>query len=118
MCVFLRFTSRQGPGQASQRVSRDTLREVGEKKDIHLRLSPELGHKEARCLLTAGGCLSRHQLCHLAWLLQAQTHLVTPSITGRGEGVCRGSQPLPRSLSVPPALGHADSDGQSGWDLQ
>lgn len=107
MCVFLRFTSRRAPGQTSQRVSRDILREVGEEKDIHLSLSPEPVHKEARCLLTPGRCLSCHQprrLCHLAWLLAPGSETSgQPKHHRAGGTVCAVClRPSPAVCSFPP----------------
>lgn len=82
------------------------LKGGGERKDIHLSLSPELVHKEARCLLTAGRCLSRHQprkLCHLARLLAPISETSgQPKHHRAGRTVCAGSsQALPCSLFLP-----------------
>lgn len=107
MCVFLRFTTRQPPGQASPKSFPGHPKGGGERKDIHLNLSPELLHKEASGLLTAGRCLNRHQLrklYYLAWLLapDSETSGQPKHHTGLGDPcVLVSPQTLPCSLFLP-----------------
>lgn len=106
MCVSVRFTSRQAPGQTSPKSFPGHLKGGGERKDIHLNLSPELLHKEASCLLTAGRCLNRHQLrklCYLTWLLAPDSETSgQPKHHRAGGTVCAVSpRTLPCSLFLP-----------------